>query len=421
MGGHRLLGRQALIAPHGAQDRAVLREDRLGVDARRDLDDERRLQHLEDPAGEREQQLVARRLGQNRVERAVGGVERLGAGLVADGVRDRLLEPGDDTGVGVDRGATGDRHLERQPRVEQLGHRDALGREHQRDRLREVAAHPLAGRARHEDAARAPAADADQERRGQQPQRLAHRRPADAEVVGELLLGPDTLARGELLLLEPDADLRRDLFAGAGRVVQDLAAGPWAYRRHARRIRDHKSPNVLQYSAAVTSEHTVRTVTFDVLRRLELTTIFSNPGSTEVPFLAGLPDDLEFVLALHEGSAVAMAAGHAIGRGAPSLALLHSTPGLGNAVAALATARQNRAPVGVLGGQPDRRPLARSPCSPPSRPAAPARWSRSWPGGCRAWRATTRSGSISRCGRRTCPGASPAPTTRPPPAAGRRS
>ena len=111
----------------------------------------------------------------------------------------------------------------------------------------------------------------------------------------------------------------------------------------------------------VATEHTVRTATFDVLRRLELTTIFSNPGSTEVPFLAGLPDDLSFVLALHEGSAVAMAAGHAIARGAPSLALLHSTPGLGNAVAALATARQNRAPLVVLVGQQDRRHLALEP------------------------------------------------------------
>src|SRR6185295_10888910 len=110
-----------------------------------------------------------------------------------------------------------------------------------------------------EDAARAAAADADQVRRGQQPQRLAHRRAADAEVIRELLLGPDTLARGELLLLQPDADLRRDLLAGAGRVVQDLAAGAWAYRRHERRIRDGKSPNVLQYSAAATSEYTVRT------------------------------------------------------------------------------------------------------------------------------------------------------------------
>jgi benzoylformate decarboxylase len=111
----------------------------------------------------------------------------------------------------------------------------------------------------------------------------------------------------------------------------------------------------------VAPEHTVRTATFDVLRRVGLTTIFSNPGSTEVPLLAGLPEDLRFVLALHEGSAVAMAAGHAIGRGAPSLALLHSTPGLGNAVAALATARLNRAPLVVMVGQQDRRHLAQDP------------------------------------------------------------
>jgi benzoylformate decarboxylase len=106
---------------------------------------------------------------------------------------------------------------------------------------------------------------------------------------------------------------------------------------------------------------TVRDVTFDVLRALELTTIFSNPGSTEVPLLAGLPQDLRFVLGLHEGAVVAMAAGHAIGRGAPSLALLHSTPGLGNAVAALATARANRAPLVVIVGQQDRRHLALDP------------------------------------------------------------
>jgi benzoylformate decarboxylase len=80
-----------------------------------------------------------------------------------------------------------------------------------------------------------------------------------------------------------------------------------------------------------------------------------------VPFLAGLPDDLEFVLGLHEGAVVGMAAGYALGRGQPALALLHSTPGLGNAVAALATARQNRAPVVVIAGQQDRRHLALDP------------------------------------------------------------
>jgi len=109
------------------------------------------------------------------------------------------------------------------------------------------------------------------------------------------------------------------------------------------------------------TSRTVRDAAFDVLRRLDLTTIFSNPGSTEVPFLAGMPEDLTFVLGLHEGSVVAMAAGYAIGRDAPALALLHSTPGLGNAVAALATARTNRAPLVVLVGQQDRRHLALEP------------------------------------------------------------
>jgi benzoylformate decarboxylase len=106
---------------------------------------------------------------------------------------------------------------------------------------------------------------------------------------------------------------------------------------------------------------TVRDAAFAVLRERGLTTLFSNPGSTEIPLLAGLPDDLRFVLALHEGSAVGMATGWAIGTGAPALAVLHTTAGLGNAVGALATARENRAPLVVLVGQQDRRHLVRTP------------------------------------------------------------
>jgi benzoylformate decarboxylase len=106
---------------------------------------------------------------------------------------------------------------------------------------------------------------------------------------------------------------------------------------------------------------TVRDAAFDVFRRRGLTTLFSNPGSTEVPFLAGLPDDLRFVLALHEGSVVALATGFAIGRGEPALAIVHTTAGLGNAVGALATARVNRAPLVVLVGQQDRRHLTFEP------------------------------------------------------------
>jgi len=106
---------------------------------------------------------------------------------------------------------------------------------------------------------------------------------------------------------------------------------------------------------------TVRDAAFDVLRRHGLTTMFANPGSTEVPLLTDLPDDLHFVLALHEGSVVGAATGWAIARREPALVLLHTTAGLGNAVGALATARVNRAPLVVLVGQQDRRHLVQEP------------------------------------------------------------
>ncbi|MFC0505516.1 thiamine pyrophosphate-dependent enzyme [Micromonospora costi] len=106
---------------------------------------------------------------------------------------------------------------------------------------------------------------------------------------------------------------------------------------------------------------TVRDATLDVLRRYGMHRIFANPGSTEVAFLADLPDDLEFVLALHEGSVVGMATGHAIATGRPAFVNLHTTAGLGNAVGALATARVNRAPLVVVVGQQDRRHLALEP------------------------------------------------------------
>ncbi|MFE0148821.1 thiamine pyrophosphate-dependent enzyme [Nonomuraea sp. NPDC059007] len=92
-----------------------------------------------------------------------------------------------------------------------------------------------------------------------------------------------------------------------------------------------------------------------------MTTLFANPGSSEVSLLTGLPDDLAFVLALHEGSVVGMATGHAIATDRPALAIVHTTAGLGNAVGALATARVNRAPLVVIVGQQDRRHLALEP------------------------------------------------------------
>ncbi|MFD4558440.1 thiamine pyrophosphate-dependent enzyme [Streptomyces sp. NPDC058469] len=114
-------------------------------------------------------------------------------------------------------------------------------------------------------------------------------------------------------------------------------------------------------TAPTPTPRTVRDATFDVLRQHRLTTVFANPGSTEVSLLADLPEDLRFVLALHEGSVVGAATGWALAREQPALVLLHTTAGLGNAVGALATARVNRAPLVVLVGQQDRRHLAQQP------------------------------------------------------------
>src|ERR1022692_2547472 len=105
----------------------------------------------------------------------------------------------------------------------------------------------------------------------------------------------------------------------------------------------------------------VREATFDVFREYGLTSLFANPGSTEIDLLADLPSDLRFVLGLHESAVVGMATGWAIGRGAPALAILHTTAGLGNAVGALATARVNRAALVVVVGHQDRRHLASEP------------------------------------------------------------
>jgi benzoylformate decarboxylase len=106
---------------------------------------------------------------------------------------------------------------------------------------------------------------------------------------------------------------------------------------------------------------TVRDVFFDILRQYELTTVFANPGSTEISLLANLPADIDFTLALHEGSVVGMATGYALARRKAAMVVVHTTAGLGNAVGAIATARVNRAPLVIVVGQQDRRHLATEP------------------------------------------------------------
>jgi benzoylformate decarboxylase len=105
----------------------------------------------------------------------------------------------------------------------------------------------------------------------------------------------------------------------------------------------------------------VRTATIDLLRRREMTTIFGNPGSTELGLLRDFPPDFRYILALHEGVAVAMADGYAQATGRPAFVNLHSATGVGNAMGAVVNAFHNRAPLVITAGNQDRRQLELEP------------------------------------------------------------
>lgn len=96
---------------------------------------------------------------------------------------------------------------------------------------------------------------------------------------------------------------------------------------------------------------TVRDRTYEVLRAHGVTTVFGNPGYTELPFLAGLPDDFTYYLGLQEASVMSMADGFASATGKPVLVNLHNAPGLGNAMGNLKTAYHNKTPLIVTAGQ----------------------------------------------------------------------
>ncbi|MEU6476450.1 benzoylformate decarboxylase [Streptomyces sp. NPDC047017] len=95
----------------------------------------------------------------------------------------------------------------------------------------------------------------------------------------------------------------------------------------------------------------VRHVSHAFLERQGLTTVFGNPGSNELPFLAGLPAGFRYVLGLHEGAVVGMADGYAQASGRPVLVNLHAAAGSGNAMGALTNAVSSRTPLVIVAGQ----------------------------------------------------------------------
>ncbi|MGH2984718.1 MAG: benzoylformate decarboxylase [Solirubrobacterales bacterium] len=96
---------------------------------------------------------------------------------------------------------------------------------------------------------------------------------------------------------------------------------------------------------------TIRKAAFELFRERGMTTIFGNPGSTELPMLAEFPDDFTYILGLQEAAVVGMADGYAQASGRTAHVNLHTAPGVGNAMGAIFNAQANHSPLLVTAGQ----------------------------------------------------------------------
>jgi benzoylformate decarboxylase len=101
----------------------------------------------------------------------------------------------------------------------------------------------------------------------------------------------------------------------------------------------------------------------EILRDEGVDRIFGNPGTTELPLIEALADnpDLEYVLAVQEHTAVAMADGYARATGRTSFVNLHIAAGVANGLIGMLNAKRSRIPMVVTAGQQDRRHLIEDP------------------------------------------------------------
>ncbi|GAA2079260.1 benzoylformate decarboxylase [Streptomyces albiaxialis] len=99
---------------------------------------------------------------------------------------------------------------------------------------------------------------------------------------------------------------------------------------------------------------TVRESVREFCRAAGMTIVFGNPGSTEVRMFRDWPEDFRYVLGLQESTAVAMAAGHALGTGRAALVSLHSAVGVGHALGSVFNAFRDRVPLVLVAGQQSR-------------------------------------------------------------------
>jgi benzoylformate decarboxylase len=95
----------------------------------------------------------------------------------------------------------------------------------------------------------------------------------------------------------------------------------------------------------------VKDATLNLLRGFGIKKVFGNPGSTELPFLADWPDDIDYVLGLQEASVIGMADGYAQATRNAGFVNLHSAAGVGNALGNIYTAHRNQTPLVITAGQ----------------------------------------------------------------------
>ncbi|MFS0724139.1 thiamine pyrophosphate-binding protein [Paenibacillus sp. 1P07SE] len=96
-----------------------------------------------------------------------------------------------------------------------------------------------------------------------------------------------------------------------------------------------------------------RDLLFQLLRHYDVPFVFGNPGTSELPFIDGVPkhEGFEYITALHEANAVGMAMGYARQSGKPAVVILHVAPGLANGMGNIYNAYRAGIPLIVIAGQ----------------------------------------------------------------------
>jgi benzoylformate decarboxylase len=102
---------------------------------------------------------------------------------------------------------------------------------------------------------------------------------------------------------------------------------------------------------------------YEFLVRQGVEYIFGNPGTSELPLMDVFAErnEIEYILALHEDSALGIAAGYAEATGKPAAVNLHTNPGLAHALGNLYNAYRAGTPLIVTAGQQDTRSLIDEP------------------------------------------------------------